>query len=241
MVEVKLTVSAVMAEYNSEVYIGQAIDSIISQLDSNDELIILDDGSTDGTKNIVLEYQTKYKNIRFYTNQKNYGVDYTMNRLFDLSAKDLIVVCDSDDISLPNRIEVVRKFFEENKDSDFLYHNAFVIDAKNNIISNSFFKIFHQKYNLIYNILYSTYYGTCFCFRRSFYLQNKIKFVRLIKLYPWDRVLGFMSRKKHSLKFLDSNLLKYRRYQNNISRKKKESIFKKIKKRIGHIKLYLQC
>lgn len=71
-------ISVLMPAYNAEKYIKEAIDSILAQTFSDFELIIIDDGSTDRTAEIVNDYSDS--RIRFCPNEKNMGVAATLNR-----------------------------------------------------------------------------------------------------------------------------------------------------------------
>ena len=59
-----MNISIAMASYNGEKYIGEQLDSILDDLEEDDEIILSDDGSTDGTVQIVEEYVRKYSNIK---------------------------------------------------------------------------------------------------------------------------------------------------------------------------------
>ena len=109
-------VSVVMPAYNSEKYISEAIESILSQTFKDFEFIIIDDGSSDRTWEIIQEYAKKDERIRCVKNEKNLNVSQTRNKGIDLSRGKYIVWADSDDISLPHRIEKQLNFMETNPD-----------------------------------------------------------------------------------------------------------------------------
>ena len=96
-------ISVIMPVYNSEKYLREAIDSILDQTYGDFEFIIIDDGSTDSSPDIVRSYDDP--RIRFYVNEKNMGVAGTLNRGLDLATGEYIARMDSDDISLPERFE----------------------------------------------------------------------------------------------------------------------------------------
>ncbi|MFL1012241.1 glycosyltransferase family 2 protein [Flavisericum labens] len=108
-------VSVVMAAYNASSYIQEAIDSIINQTHSNWELIIVDDGSTDETANIIAKNISQDKRIKsFY--QENAKQSKARNLgIFHAKGK-YIAVLDSDDISLPERLAKQVMFLEANQD-----------------------------------------------------------------------------------------------------------------------------
>lgn len=98
-----MKVSVIMPAYNAEKYIGKAIESILNQTFQDFELIIIDDGSTDNTANIILSYHDeRIRNIR---NEQNLKLPKTLNKGIELAKGEYIARMDSDDISLPNRLE----------------------------------------------------------------------------------------------------------------------------------------
>ncbi len=94
-------ISVLMPAYNAEKYIKEAIDSILAQTFSDFELIIIDDGSTDRTAEIVNDYSDS--RIRFCPNEKNMGVAATLNRGLGLASGEYIARMDADDISKAER------------------------------------------------------------------------------------------------------------------------------------------
>lgn len=98
-------ISVIMPAYNAEMYLREAVDSILSQTYSHFELIIVNDGSTDGTADILEHYRKFDKRVRIIT-QKNKGLVVTLNDTIRQHAKsNYIARMDADDISLPRRFE----------------------------------------------------------------------------------------------------------------------------------------
>lgn len=89
-------VSVIIPVFNSKVYISEALDSVINQTYKNLEIIIIDDGSTDGSGKICDEYAEKDNRIRVF-HQKNIGVSAARNAGLDLAAGDFLAFLDSDD------------------------------------------------------------------------------------------------------------------------------------------------
>lgn len=96
-------VSVIMPVHNSEDYLREAIDSILNQTFTDFEFIIIDDGSSDHSQEIVKSYFDS--RIRFYINAQNMGVAATLNRGLELATGEYVARMDSDDISLPERFE----------------------------------------------------------------------------------------------------------------------------------------
>jgi glycosyltransferase involved in cell wall biosynthesis len=100
-------ISVVMPAYNSERYIGEAIESILNQTFTDFEFIIINDGSMDDTAKIVLQYANKDKRIKFINNKDNRGIVSVLNQGLDLAKGEYIARMDSDDISLPTRLGII--------------------------------------------------------------------------------------------------------------------------------------
>lgn len=92
-------VSINMATYNRGGYLPAAINSILDQDFIDWELIIIDDGSTDNTQEILLPY-LKDERIKYFKNEKNLGICITRNRALEKSAGEYIAILDSDDLWL---------------------------------------------------------------------------------------------------------------------------------------------
>jgi len=138
---VQLTV--IMASYNGERYIEEQLDSILAQSYQKFNLLIADDGSTDSTMNILLNYQKKYKNIKIIQNINRLGVVSNFENLISLVETKYISLSDQDDIWHKDKLLVSMKNIEKiNIKTPALFHSDLtVIDDKKNIISKSFFKM----------------------------------------------------------------------------------------------------
>ena len=107
-------VSVIMPAYNVEQFVAEAIESILNQTFTDFEFIIVNDGSTDNTAKIITEYAKKDKRIKFINNKKNAGFITASNQCLDIAKGEYIAKMDSDDVSLPTRLEKQVKFLDEN-------------------------------------------------------------------------------------------------------------------------------
>lgn len=98
-------VSVLMPAFNAERYLKESISSILVQTYKNFEFLIIDDGSTDNTSDILESFNDE--RIKIYKNKKNAGYLKACNKLFQYASGGLITFQDADDISMPNRIEVL--------------------------------------------------------------------------------------------------------------------------------------
>lgn len=109
-------VSVIMSTYKEEeIFLRQAIESILNQTYKDFEyIIILDNPDNDLHKRIIQEYTNDDKRIKFYVNEKNMGLTASLNKGLGLAKGKYICRMDADDISINNRIEIQKKYIEEN-------------------------------------------------------------------------------------------------------------------------------
>ena len=106
-------ISILIPVYNGEKYIKKCLDSAISQTYKNIDIIVIDDGCTDNTVNIVKQY----KNIKIYHNSKNMGIGFSRNLAIQKCETDLFIFLDSDDTLEKNCIELLyNKMISTNAD-----------------------------------------------------------------------------------------------------------------------------
>ena len=133
-------VSIIMGIYNCEKTLDEAINSIENQTYKNWELIMCDDGSTDKTYNIAQKYKEKYKEkIILLKNEKNEGLNYTLNKCLKKAGGDYIARMDADDISMEERLEKQVKVLNINKNidivsSDMVFFNESGDWGKTNVV-----------------------------------------------------------------------------------------------------------
>ena len=127
-------VSIVMPLYNCENYVAEAVESVISQSYRNWELIIVDDASTDNSYLIVKKLVGNNPKVKIYHKEQNIGVAKARNYALQLSEGKYIAFLDSDDIWLPNKLEIQIGFMEV--ENIFLsYTSYYIINKKSKITS----------------------------------------------------------------------------------------------------------
>lgn len=124
-----MLVSVVLPAYNAELYLKEAIDSILEQTFTDFELIVLNDGSSDSTEDIILSYSDR--RIVYVRNQENLGLIETLNKGISLAKGKYIARMDADDIALPERLAKQINFLEENTQYGVVGSFAQIIDSKN--------------------------------------------------------------------------------------------------------------
>lgn len=123
-----MLVSVVLPAYNAELYLKEAMDSILQQTFTDFELIILNDGSTDSTEDIILSYEDS--RIVYVKNQENLGLIGTLNKGISLAKGKYIARMDADDIALPERLNKQISFLEANTQYGVVGAFAQIIDSK---------------------------------------------------------------------------------------------------------------
>ena len=128
-------VSMIVPSYNHEAYIEESILSIVNQTYKNIELIVVDDGSTDRSGEILKRLQKQYGFVLIF--QENQGVSKTMNKAIRRYAHGKYISGSaSDDALMPDKIEKQVRFLEANPDYDMVFGKVYMIDEKSRIIEN---------------------------------------------------------------------------------------------------------
>lgn len=138
----KPTVSVILPTYNTDFFLHDAIDSILAQTYKDFELIIINDGSTDKTEEIILSYNDP--RIRYIKNETNLKLINTLNKGIDLSRGKYIARMDADDISLPNRLEKEVNFLENHPDLSVVSCFPYNINMEGKVLGkSSYFCVTH--------------------------------------------------------------------------------------------------
>lgn len=231
-------ISVCIATYNGEKFIKEQLDSILSQLGSDDEVIISDDGSVDDTIAIIESYQDV--RIVLYRNSfKNLilNFEFTLKH----ASGDFIFLSDQDDIWLPNKIQIIK---DKLMIYDVVVSNCLVVDKDLKVLNPSFFSLNKSEKGLIQNVLRNSYLGCCMAFKRNI-LHLALPFPSKIPMH--DVWLGLVSELFFKSYFLEEPLIMFRRHGGNespTSEKSPYGFLKKIMFRmrlLGHIpKLYFK-
>lgn len=120
-------VSILMGVYNADRYLGEVIVSLLGQTWQDFEMIIVDDGSTDRSPEILAEYAKRDSRIRILT-QQNQGVGRAVNRALELARGKYIARADADDYSYPQRLEKQVAFMESHPDVVALGTGVMLVD-----------------------------------------------------------------------------------------------------------------
>ena len=121
-------VSIIIPCYNHSHYLPVAIESVLKQTYSPIEIILVDDGSTDNSREIIEGYALAHPNIKTIFWPVNVGISRNFGSIIDNCTGKYISILEGDDIMYPTKIEKQVQFFEANPDYDVCHHNVRVFD-----------------------------------------------------------------------------------------------------------------
>lgn len=181
-------ISVVIPVYNTEPYLRRCLESVLENVEESDEIIIIDDGSTDNSAAICMEIEEQNPSVT-YIRQDNVGLGCTRNRGVQIASNEYIIFIDSDDYWKSGLLEKVRKRLI-NKKIDILYFDAECIYENNSAeLKKEFCEEQYCRVGKISNELmtgaafwaesYPEYFIVSACmavFRRTFLLEHEIRF-----------------------------------------------------------------
>lgn len=129
-------ISVAMSVYNNARYVAASIESILSQTIGNFEFLILNDGSTDASADIIESFAKRDRRIRV-VHQANRGLIPSLNLLIQMARAPLIARMDGDDISLPHRFERQLAFLSSNSDHGVVGTSTYDIDEEGRLAEHN--------------------------------------------------------------------------------------------------------
>ena len=127
-------VSIIIPVYNMAGHISKTIDSALAQTHENIEVVVVDDGSTDNSPDIIKKYKDKVT----YVKQENKGLCGALNTGLEVARGEFIALLDHDDIYMPEKIERQVDFFTSHPGYELVYSDGMEIDDFGNVIKDTF-------------------------------------------------------------------------------------------------------
>ena len=214
-----MKVSVALIVYNGANYMQTQLNSILDQTHKVDEIIIVEDASTDNTKEILLAYSKQNSGLFFINhNPENIGSYKSIEKAIKLCTGDIILLADQDDYWEINKVATLVKWFEANPSMNGVFTNGYLMDAQGEINNNynlwnsmSFpHTIINTTNNLkLYiNTVENSVTGAAMAFR------NNLPFLKTpfpqIKYLIHDRWLAIHLAENNGLGILDEKLIRYR-------------------------------
>ena len=207
-------ISVVMSVYNGEKYLKEAIDSILSQTFKDFEFIVIDDGSTDGSLDILRNFEKGDSRVKIVT-RENKGLVASLNECVALAKGEYVARMDADDISLPERFEKQIHFIKEN-DLSVCGSWAMGIDGNGNTVSKLDYAPSLKKIKS-YCLIHNPFIHSSVMFRKDIFEKAggyRIFFKHIEDYELWTRIVF-----KYKTDNLQHELLKYRIHSDQITKK----------------------
>ncbi len=209
-------VTVLMSVYNGEKYLSEAIESILSQTFTNFEFLIINDCSTDASRNIILSY-TDHR-ILLIDNFVNIGLTKSLNIGINLAKGRFIARMDADDLSLPHRLEKQISFLKNNPEISLVGSSAIVINEEGLTIQNA--NVYLPSHQIFSKLFFGNTFVHTSILGNSNVFKN-FKYNPAIK-YAQDYYLLSQITEKHKVSNIEEALVKYRVHNKSISVSKLE-------------------
>ena len=215
-------ISVCMATYNGVQWIETQLRSVLPQLAKNDELVLVDDCSTDDTMERVC--RIKDDRIRVFRNERNLGVDPTFERALSAARGEVLFLCDQDDIWHPHRVSRVMQAFREHRDVTLVLSDARIVDSKGAMIAPSYFGARGPFIpGVVANLLKSKFLGCAMAVKS----EMRARFLPFPSTIPGhDMWIGLVNEVYGKTLFIPEPLIDYRRHGKNTSPERRQSVLK---------------
>jgi glycosyltransferase involved in cell wall biosynthesis len=223
-----------MAAYNGEKYINRQVESILSQLDPVDELVISVDPSSDNTKQIVLDFAASDSRVHVFDGPGQ-GVIRNFEHALEKAAGEVVFLADQDDVWHPMKLHACLTALEDKRVAAVV-HDAVVVDGDMNELKRSFFE--GGFYSGVWrNVLRNRYIGCCMAIRRNV-LRTALPFPPKIPMH--DQWLGIVAKRMGKVVFVEKTLVFYRRHRQTVTGRESAGTITRIRWRIGIITAIIQ-
>lgn len=213
-------ISVCIPLYNGEQYISAQLQSILSQLDESDEVIISDDGSTDESRARILALQDP--RVKIIDGPCQGSPAQNVSNALRAAQGSYLFLADQDDVWMPNKVVTV---LEQLKRYDLVLHDCQVTDEKLDVLFPSFFEMHGSRPGFWQNWWRNHFLGCCMAFRREI-LHKALPFPQSLPMH--DSWLGLVASAWYSVTFIPEPLLLYRRHGRNASSTSSPSTRKKM-------------
>ena len=181
-------ISVVMPVYNTKEYVGKAIQSILDQTFKDFEFIIIDNGSTDGSAQVIDSYASKDSRITVIRNKENVFISEARNAALDIVNGEYLYLIDSDDWVLPDML-------------DTMYKKAMVNNAQY-VVAGYYMDYFEGGKELSYEVCPDD-----AVYEQAEFRKNAIRYLtRTILTVPWNKLYSIPYLREHNIRFRNTKL-----------------------------------
>ena len=235
-----MNISVILSAYNGSSFLKEQLDSIVKQSRVPDELIVIDDASTDDgkTERILREYEKQYSFVRKYSNPENYGWAKSFIHGAGMANGDIIMFADQDDIWLEDKIRNTVAYFDNPKVSAVICSCVNTDENLNPLKQQKQIgNVQNGKYLFDTHFIYPKGVGAAMAIRKSI-VDDYLKYWN--PAFGHDRFLQVISVMFYDLYYLDKPLLLHRMHGNNATGHRSFDLNKRIEYLEGNIKLIEQ-
>ena len=206
-------ISVIIVTYNVSKFIKQSIDSVLKQNHDNCEIIIIDDGSSDSTGEILSSYKD-FKNIKIIFNEHSGNVGKLRNDAIKIASGEYIAILDGDDEWIINKLIIQLDYINE---YDIICSNAIVLDEFNKVLDCYYFKglksdlVFDLKTLLKFNYIITS----SVLMKKNICIKAGM-FDEIVGIRGEDYILWLNIAKYGKIKYLNKPLIKYRKHPHNL-------------------------
>lgn len=218
----KPKISVIIPTYNYGEYVSEALDSVLAQTYKDYEIIVIDDGSTDNTKDIVGKYiENSIGNIK-YIYQENKGVSNARNTGIKNARGEYIAFLDADDIWFPDKLELQMDLFEKNPELGLVFCNTFSFNEHSSSKKTGFqLNPAGEPAKILQSLVIRNRISTNTVIVKKRYFDKTGLFDEDLR-FGEDYDMWLRIAKYYKVDYLNTVLTKYRLHVNNLSKINKE-------------------
>ena len=213
-------ISVCMATFNAGEFLEEQINSILIQMNSEDELVISDNLSTDGTWDKLVSFDDS--RVRLYRCSIK-GVNANFNNALSKCKGDYIFISDQDDVWMPKKISTCLRYL---KSFDCVLHDVKIFDTSG-VLCNSYFRRNNTKLGTLYNLRNNGFMGCAMALNRKV-LTNTLPIPEQIPLYDWW--IGLIASLHYDVGLINEPLILHRKHNNYSSTSTGKSRFSAVQR-----------
>lgn len=227
--EASAPISVAMATHNGSRFLRAQLESVIDELLDGDEIVVVDDASTDSTASELAD--CTWPRTRILRNANNLGVIRSFERALGASRERIVFLCDQDDIWLPGKRRSIVEAFERDPNVSVVLSDAQLIDENGQVTAESFMAQRGGFAGGFWSTLHKNRFLGCTMAVRRDVLDAALPIPPGVPMH--DMWLGIVAGACGTVRFLPQPLIQYRRHSNNVTPLKRRSLSRVIQDRIA--------
>lgn len=229
--------SVALCTYNGEKYLEELLGSILSQTVPPDEIIIVDDCSSDRTVSIIKNFAEKFPQIKLHLQSTNLGPISAFQLAISLTSMPYVFLADQDDIWSPRKIELMLSSgIEDHSDLPFLaFSDLEAIDEKGNLISTSFWKMagLYPHQTTFKSLLFGNVVTGCAAMINAKMKEYLSTIPQGVLMH--DHWMALIAYGFGQAVYIDEPLVKYRIHAASVTRKSPASLLWRMRQQFTHL------